>query len=89
MFQGGFDYVLGKFSLSVGSGKKKEKKIGKVVPDVLSRGGIVWPTQVISLINRMAVLVLGILGLTMINTYNDIHTNHQIYTVYFNDDDIQ
>ena len=34
---------LGKFSLS---GKKKEKKLGKVVPDILARGGLVWPTQV-------------------------------------------
>ncbi|XP_067943667.1 signal-induced proliferation-associated 1-like protein 2 [Watersipora subatra] len=33
---------LGKFSLS---GKKKDKKISKTVPDVLSRGGIVWPAQ--------------------------------------------
>ena len=34
----------GKFS--IGGGKKKEKKLGKVVPDNLCRGGIVWPAQV-------------------------------------------
>ena len=38
--------IVGKFSLSVGSGKKKDKKLNKMIPDLHARGGVVWPAQV-------------------------------------------
>lgn len=36
----------GKFSLSVGSGKKKDRKHHHIIPDVFAKGAITWPTQV-------------------------------------------